>query len=178
MRKSQRRAFQLAYAAWLLGVFAFFIPAATWNPVSRFNLTRALVERGSLVVDPYVSSTGDRSQVGEHFYSDKAPVVAFLAVPAYAVVYGFDSLRGSRPDYRAFSTPSTPAQRVVPNRAYQQALYVCSLSTCGVAGIAIALLLFTLIGRRSSPRAAFIGSSLTVLGTPILPYATSLYGHV
>jgi hypothetical protein len=169
----------LAYAAWLLGVFAFFVPAATWNPVSRFNLTRAIVEHGSLSVDPYVSSTGDRSLVGNHWYSDKAPVVAFLAVPTYAAVYGGQRLRGATlPDYRAISTPKVPAARLIPNRAYQSALYACSLSTSGLGGIAIALMLFSLLRRRTTVRAAFLGSSLTVLASPILPYATSLYGHV
>jgi hypothetical protein len=179
MRRAESRAFMLAYAAWLLGVFAFFVPAATWNPVSRFNLTRAIVEHGSLTVDPYVSSTGDRSLVGNHWYSDKAPVVAFLAVPTYAAVYGSQRLRGATlPDYRAISTPKVPAARLIPNRAYQSALYACSLSTSGLGGVAIALMLFSLLRRRTTARAAFLGSSLTVLASPILPYATSLYGHV
>jgi hypothetical protein len=179
MRRAERRDFALAYAAWLLGIFAFFIPAATWNPVSRFNLTRAIVEQGSLKVDAYVHSTGDRSRVGDHWYSDKAPVVAVLAVPAYAGVYVSQRLRGATlPDFRAISTPKVPAARVIPNRAYQQALYACSLSTSGLGAIAIALMLFVFLKRRTSSRAAFLGSSLAVLASPILPYATSLYGHV
>jgi hypothetical protein len=71
MRRPDRRAFTIAYAAWLFGIFAFFIPPATWNPVSRFNLTRALVERGSFQVDPYASSTGDRAFVAGHWYSTR-----------------------------------------------------------------------------------------------------------
>ena len=179
MKRATRRAFLLAYAAWLLGIVAFFVPAATWNPVSRFNLTRAIVERGTLNVDPYVSSTGDRAFVGHHWYSDKAPVVAVLAVPAYAVIYAGQALRGAEhPNYRAYHTPKTPAARVVPNRAFQQALYACSLSTSGLGAIALALLGFVFLCRRTTPRAAFLGSSLVLLGSPILPYATSLYGHV
>src|SRR6185295_9361203 len=109
MKRATRRAFLLAYAAWLLGIVAFFVPAATWNPVSRFNLTRAIVERGTLNVDPYVSSTGDR--------------------------------------------------------AFQQALYACSLSTSGLGAIALALLGFVFLCRRTTPRAAFLGSSLVLLGS-------------
>jgi hypothetical protein len=178
MRRADRRAFTIAYAAWLFGILAFFIPAATWNPVSRFNLTRALVERSSLRVDPYVESTGDRALVNGHWYSDKPPVVALLATPAYAVVRVAHLLRGVEPDFEAYSTPKTPAVRVKPNQAFQQGLYVSSLFTSGIAAIAVGLLLFELLRRRTTMRRAFFGSALAVLGTPILPYATSLYGHV
>lgn len=178
MKRADRRAFTLAYAAWLIGIFAYFIPAATWNPVSRFNLTRALVERGSLRVDPYVASTGDRALVNGHWYSDKAPVVAVLAVPAYAAVRVVQSLRGVRPDFEAYSTARTPAVRVTPNQAFQQGLYVASLSTSGVAGAALGVLMFELLRRRGTVRRALLGSALGVLGTPVLGYATSFYGHV
>jgi hypothetical protein len=178
LRTADRRAFRVAYAAWILGVFAYFIPAATWNPVSRFNLTRAIVEHGTIRVDPYVTSTGDRSKVGERWYSDKAPVVAVLAVPAYAVMHGIHRIRGMRPDYQAEGTYERPAVRFVPNVAYRQAFYVCSLATSGIAGTAIALLLFELLRRRTTSRIAFLASSMVVLGSPLLPYSTTLYGHV
>src|SRR5205085_105238 len=98
---------------------------------------------------------------------------------AYAVVYGSQALRGgTHPDYRAISTPKVPAARVIPNRAFQQALYACSLSTSGLGAIALALLGFVFLCRRTTRQAAFLGSSLVILGSPILPYATSLYGHV
>jgi hypothetical protein len=178
MRRPDRRAFTIAYAAWLFGIFAFFIPPATWNPVSRFNLTRALVERGSFQVDPYASSTGDRAFVAGHWYSDKAPVVGILAVPAYAAVRGVQLLKGVRPEFEAWSTEKIPAARVIPNRAFQQGLYVSSLFTSGIAGIAVALLMFELLRRRTTTARAFLGSAVGVLGTSVLPYATSFYGHV
>jgi hypothetical protein len=178
MNRAERRVFRVAFGAWLFGIFAYFLPAATWNPVSRFNLTRALFERGSLIVDPDVSATGDRALVGEHWYSDKPPVVAVLAVPVYAATRAVQQLRGIEPDYRAFANAATPAFRFVPNRAYAQAFYVCSLSTSGAAGVAIGLMLLELLRRRTTFRAAFLGSSIALLGSPILPYSTSLYGHV
>ena len=178
MTRSERHAFRLAFAAWLLGIFAFFIPAATWSPVSRFALTRAMAERGSVSIDPHATSTGDRARVGEHWYSDKAPIPSMLAVPSYTVVRGFQSLRGDKPDYRAFSTPETPALRVRVNVAFQRALYVCSVATSGLSGVAVGLLLFEILRRRTTARAAFVGSVVTTLGTPLFPYATSFYGHV
>jgi hypothetical protein len=178
LRRADRRAFRVAYAAWIFAVFAYFIPAATWNPVSRFSLTRAIVEHGSLRIDPYADSTGDRAKVGEHWYTDKAPGVSVLAVPAYALVRLVHSARGLRADYEASGTPDRPAARFEPNRAFQQSLYVCSLMTSGLAGTAIALLLFELLRRRATTRTAFLASSMLVVGSPLLPYSTTFYGHV
>jgi hypothetical protein len=101
-----------------------------------------------------------------------------LAVPSYTVVRGFQSLRGDQPEYKAFSTPQTPAIRVRVNVAFQRALYVCSVATSGLSGVAVGLLLFELLRRRVTARAAFVGSVVTTLGTPLFPYATSFYGHV
>ncbi len=176
--RADRRTFLLAYAAWLFSLFAFFLPAATWNPASRFALTRAIVERGSLNIDPDASSTGDRAFVGGHWYSGKPPIVSFAAVPAYAAVRALQHLRGVKPEYQARGTSEMPAMRVTPNKAYQQTLYACSLTTSGLAGVAVGLLLFELLRRRTTSLAAFVSSTLILLGTPLFPYSTSFYSHV
>jgi hypothetical protein len=169
--------FRLAYAAWLFGIFAYFLPAATWNPVSRFSLTRSVVERRSLDIDPYASGTGDRARAGDHWYSDKAPLVALMATPAYAAYHLIDRSRGKSPAYEVASTPARPTARITVNRSFQRGLYVCSLSTAGVAGVALGLSLFELLRRRVELKTALIGSAFTLLATPLFPYATSFYGH-
>lgn len=176
MRASERW-FALAYGLWLFGAFAYFIPAATWNPVSHFDLTRAIVEQRTLSIDAYVDSTGDRAFSSGRWYTEKAPIPSFLAVPAYAVVHASQRLRGLYPEYAAFSRGDIPAQRVVVNRPFQQSLYVCSLATAGVGTAVLGVALFFLLSRRFSRGAALFGSASVVLGTPILPYATSFYGH-
>lgn len=178
MKPNARRAFRLAYAAWLLGLFAFFMPGATWNPVSRFDLTRAIVERQTLSIDAYASSTGDRSLVDGQWFTDKAPLPSLLAVPAYALIRLVQASRGENVAYDAYSTATTPAVRLQPNRAFRQALYVCSLSTAAASGVAIGLLLFELVRRRATSSTALAASAIGVLGTPIWPYSTSFYGHV
>ena len=169
--------FRLAYAAWLLGVFAYFLPAATWNPVSRFGLTRALVEQHRLTIDSFADSTGDRARAGDHWYSDKAPLVALLAAPAYAAYDVIVRARGKPPAYEVTSTPARPNARITVNRSFQRGLYVCSLATAGLAGVGLGLVLFELLRRRVSEEVAFIGATFTVLATPLFPYATSFYGH-
>src|SRR5260221_2607216 len=96
MRDSERW-FSAAYGIWLFGLFAYFVPAATWNPVSRFDLTRSIVERGVLNIDDLVSDTGDRAHRGEHWYTDKAPIPSLIAVPAYAVHHLFERWRSDVP---------------------------------------------------------------------------------
>ena len=169
--------FSVAYGLWLLGIFAYFVPAATWNPVSRFDLTRAIVEHRTLSIDAYADNTGDRAFARGHWYTEKAPIASLLAVPAYSIFLVTQKLRGRRLEYSVFSTAEIPARRVVVNGPFQRALYVCSLSTAGIGTAVLGVLLLRLLARRFTPRAALFGSSVTVLGTPLLPYATSFYGH-
>ncbi|MEY2934870.1 MAG: hypothetical protein RL033_5619 [Pseudomonadota bacterium] len=168
---------RIGYAAWLFGVFCYFLPAATWNPVSRFDLTRSVVERGTFSIDAYVDNTGDRARRGDHWYSDKAPLASLLALPAYQAYHWMERTRGKAPSYQVVGAPDQPPQRLTINRSFQRALYVCSLSTAGLAGVGLGLALFELLRRRMSPAAALIGSAATVLTTPLFPYATSFYGH-
>lgn len=168
---------RIGYAAWLFGVFCYFLPAATWNPVSRFDLTRSVVERGTFSIDAYVDNTGDRARRGDHWYTDKAPLVSLLALPAYQAYHWMERARGKAPAYQVTGTPGQPPTRLVVNRSFQRALYVCSLATAGLAGVGIGLALFELLRRRMSAVAALAGSAVAVLGTPLFPYATSFYGH-
>jgi hypothetical protein len=169
---------RLGYAAWLFGVFCYFLPAATWSPVSRFNVTRAIVEQGTLSIDAFADSTGDRALHEGHWYSDKAPLPALLALPAYQAYHILDRARGKAPAYEARGTVERPAARLTVNRSFQRGLYVCSLSTVALSGVALGLILFELLRRRLSTSRALWGSAATLLGTCIFPYATGFYGHV
>ena len=53
---------------------------------SRLALTQSIALRGSVNIDPYWRLTIDRAFADGHWYSDKAPGVAFLAVPVYEAV--------------------------------------------------------------------------------------------
>ncbi|MBP6633988.1 MAG: hypothetical protein KA297_31540, partial [Kofleriaceae bacterium] len=84
-----------------LVAYAYFYQAGGWNQNSRFDLTRALVERGTVRIDAYERNTGDESRRAGHMYSDKAPGVSLAAVPAWAAV------RAVSPE------PPTPGQLAV-----------------------------------------------------------------
>ena len=173
----RRRWFWVLYGAWLFGTFAYFLPAATWNPVSRFELTRSVVERGKLDIDTFADSTGDRAFAAGHWYSDKAPLPALLAVPAYALLYAWDQRQGQDALYTASGTDERPALRVTVNRPFARGLYVSSMSTAALGGVALSLAIYEVLRRRVAPVIAFASTTATVLGTPLFAYATSLYGH-
>ncbi|HWX96274.1 MAG TPA: hypothetical protein VNZ01_05425, partial [Solirubrobacteraceae bacterium] len=176
--RTANRRFSWLYAAWLFGLFAYFLPGPTWNPVSRFDLTRSIVERGTLTIDAIADDTGDKAFADGHWYSDKAPLPALAAVPVYFVLDRIDRAFGVKPEHRAIGPASQPERRVVINETFRWDLYACSLATSALAGTAIGVLLFELLRRWTRPVVALFGSLAITLGTPVFPYATSFYGHV
>src|SRR5216684_9234062 len=61
--------------------YAYFYEGGGWNQNSRFDLVRAIVEQRTLRIDAYHQNTEDKAFANGHYYSDKAPGLALLAVP-------------------------------------------------------------------------------------------------
>jgi hypothetical protein len=174
---SDARALRRSIAVLVFAVVAYFVPGASWSPVSRYCLTRAIVERHTFDITPCAPATGDRASVGDRFYTDKAPLPSLIAAPAYAAFYGFSRVRHRLPAFQASGTPDNPAQRVIVSPAFRTGLYVSSLFSAGLAAAGLAWALFDVLSRRVSREAATLGTLATLLGTPLFPYATSLFGH-
>jgi hypothetical protein len=147
--------FCLAFAA-----YAYFYQAGGWNQNSRFDLTRAIVERGTLRIDAYHRNTGDKSQRDGHYYCDKAPGQPLLAVPAYALVHAWAG--GERPS-PAFLAAS----------AYAATVWSVALPAA-LAVVFLARLLGEL-GLGACWRCALAAGY--GLATLAFPYATVMYGH-
>ena len=79
-------------AAILFLASAYFYQDPEWNGNSRLDLTRAIVERGTLQIDNYHDDpewlTGDKALYNGHYYSDKAIGSSLLAVPLYFLLHG------------------------------------------------------------------------------------------
>jgi hypothetical protein len=60
---------------------------------SRLAMTQSIVLRGHVDIDPYWQLTTDRAFEGGHWYSDKAPGVALLAVPLVGAMHAIDATR-------------------------------------------------------------------------------------
>ncbi len=67
------------------------------NIGARAAIMLSIVQRGTLNIDPYVDdgSTGDWSRWDGHYYSNKAPGPAFLALPVYFVQHQLRVLTGA-----------------------------------------------------------------------------------
>ncbi|MCE7874286.1 hypothetical protein DYH09_28480, partial [bacterium CPR1] len=148
-----------AFPAGLLGAlllvsYAWFYQGGGWNQNSRLDLVWALVERGSPQIDAYVSNTGDYALREGHYYSDKAPGAALVAVPAVA------ALRAAGVEDRV-------------RQSYVATLVAASLPTAAAAVLLYQLLLQLGASRSSATLAALAFG----LGTPAWSYATMLFGH-
>lgn len=75
---------KLLFVLLLLCYMYFFPRWADWGQNSKLDLTMAIVDQGTLMIDDYVHNTGDYAYYNGHYYSDKAPGTSFLGVLPYA----------------------------------------------------------------------------------------------
>ena len=155
LRRPEAALFALAF-----GAYAYFFQAGGWNENVRLDLTRAIVEEHTIVIDYYAGNTGDFCVFNRHFYCDKAPGTSVLGVPVYAA-------------WRAVARDMRPRGRMVHLGAYLVTLCVVGLPSA----LAVAAL-FRLAMRWGAPAAAAAVLAMAwAFGTLALPYATLLYGH-
>ena len=153
-----------AIGAALFVAYAYFYQAGGWNQNSRFALVRAIVEQGTFRIDDTVHFagrliTGDLSRYDGHFYSDKAPGLALLAVPPVAMAHPF------------VAAPQSP-------RGIATLSYIATLLTAALPTVFTALIILYLSGKLgASPRAAMLAAMVFGLGSPAWCYATLFYGH-
>src|SRR4051812_29157832 len=81
----RRRRAAAAIGSGLLVAYAYFYQAGGWNQNSRFALVRAILQYGTLRIDDTMRFdgarvTGDVARYRGHFYSDKAPGAALVAI--------------------------------------------------------------------------------------------------
>src|SRR5215831_7199052 len=150
-------------AATLLVSYAYFFQSGGWGQNSRFDLTRAIVEQGTLRIDSYQKNTGDKAFFRGHFYSTKAPGLAFAAVPVVAA---------ARPFVRAAGLdPLSP--KGLDALLYLATVVTVALPTAlaGACLFQVALTLGASVGGGAFAAIAF------GLATPIWCYATLFWGH-
>lgn len=143
--------------------YAYFYEGGGWNQNSRFDLVRAIVERGTLRIDDYHDNTNDKAFANGHYYSDKAPGLAFLAVPvAFA----------ARPLMRTAGVdPVSP--RGLVDLTYWITLFAVALPMAA----ACACLYWIAMQLGSSASAATFAALALGLATPLWAYSTLFWGH-
>lgn len=156
-----RRLFLLTFVA-----YAFFFNGGGWNQNATFDLTRALVERRTIIIDAYHENTGDKS-VGRHnhFYSNKPPGTSLLGVIPYAPLYIIE---------RAMHVNVSSWLATTVN------LCIVTMAVCGVCGALIPAVLYAWLRRRAgaSDRAALAVALIIAFGTYIFAYSTVYFAQV
>ncbi len=138
----------------VLGISAlFFSFVEGWNGQSRWALSLALARRGTTAVDEFIGESRDVCASGGHLYAAKAPGIGLLGAP---IVWLADR----------FVSSTTPKADAAKRLLVRSAL----VSSCGA-------LIAVLLCRAKTPLAP-LASVACCLGSPVLPYATVLYGHV
>jgi hypothetical protein len=171
----------------LLFSYSYFFPRwADPNQNSRLNMVVAIVEDGTFRIDKYVDNTVDYAKVGEHYYSDKAPGIAFLGVPLY---WGLkfilelpilepltDYLSSSEAFGSTLNPEGTGIQAVKIQFAIAQVALTFFLSALPSALLGVLILEWL---RRFTQNTAVRLSVVLVYGmlTPAFIYANAYYGH-
>lgn len=146
----------------LLLPYVYFNHSDGWNQGSRLAELRAVVLKHSLRIDDYQGMTGDKALVDGHYYSEKAPAIALIALPAFAITAWTQSLMGINPD-------SEPARRVSD--------WTTTAGSLGVLVAAGGVAFFALLRRRVGDGVALLSTISLFLGSLIFPYATALFAH-
>jgi hypothetical protein len=183
---TEKRLAWLIFAV-LLVCYAWFPPRwADWNQNSRFDLTLALVEQGTIRIDDYYANTGDYAVYDSHYYTDKAPGTSLLGAPAYALY----RIVADTPPARALLTRLSNSSAlgdtlkgdgsgVQEQKVYRAiGLYVSTFFAVTLPSAALGVVLFLFLGRFLPSTAARFGLTLAYgLGTNVFPYSTVFYGH-
>lgn len=134
----------------------------TPTPSSRLVLLRAFASTGNVRIDPWHVRTPDKALINGHYYSDKAPGTAVLALPAFAGTAGV--LKCARVDLdskKGWLFTSWAAC------AFSQAL------PAALGAVAV----FVWLGGFVTQRAALVTVLALTLGSQPLPYSTLLFSH-
>ena len=101
-----RKYYILLFALFFVS-YAYFFQGGGWNQNSKICLTRSIIHHGSFTIDScredtpemIFANTGDYAFYNGHYYSNKSPGHAFLAVPSFAIAeYIFSHLFPENPE--------------------------------------------------------------------------------
>ncbi|MFL5887259.1 MAG: hypothetical protein ACJ77M_19490 [Thermoleophilaceae bacterium] len=139
------------------------IQALGWNQTSHYALVRALAH-GHTDIDPYKDTTGDKAKdPNGHWYSSRAPGLAFYMVPAYKVMtlVGVDNI----------------THKEIAGKHNDEMIWALGLWAT-VLPAALMLLLVRWLADKLEPGYGTAAAVALGLGTLMLPFATLLFSHV
>ena len=163
---SQRNGLARVRVEWILGLLVIVTVGVILQPYraqqgSRYALTAALVERGTLVLDDYEQVLHlDRAVRDGHIYSDKAPGQPVLAVPFFAIG-------------KAAGVEDATILRIDRNLG----LWWVSFWSATVPAALLVVMMYRRV-RTVSDVGAVPAALAVFFGTLLLPFSALLFGHV
>jgi hypothetical protein len=142
--------------------FSYFNHSDGWNQGVRLAELHAIVLKHTIQIDAYHQLTGDKALINGHYYSEKAPAMVALALPAFAMTVWIQQALGIDPD--------SPA-------AWRVSEWIATAGSIGLLAALGGVAFFALLLGRFDPLTAVIGTFGLFLGSITWPYATSLFAH-
>lgn len=176
----------LLFALLLLCYVYFFPRWADWGQNSKLDLTLAIVDQGTLMIDDYVHNTGDYAYYNGHYYSDKAPGTSFLGVLPYAafkLVAQTPLMTGLMDAIRAnpalAETLRPEGSGLLEDKVYQAlALTVITFFVVSAPSALLGVVLYRLAGMFTQNRGyALLVAAVYGLATIAFPYSSILNGR-
>ncbi len=139
------------------------------NVVSRMALTLSILEDGTININKFQDHTKDIAFYDGNYYSDKAPGMAFSALPSAALTRAIRMSGGN-------DGATLRGEKLTRN--YQIIVYWSTLFTSGLMTAITALALYFLALRIGANTAGAIFASLAYgLATPAWGWAGAFFGH-
>lgn len=142
------------------------------NIKSRMFLTLSIVEDGVVNINRLHESapTSDVAQIGENYFSDKAPGMSFTALPVAALARWMLTLTGQ-------PTAMVDEEGQLTS-AFIFVTYLCQIATSGLGVILLLLALYRVALRLGADRwSATFGVIVCAFTTPLWGWATAFFGH-
>lgn len=144
--------------------YAAPVPDLGWNQGAHFALVESL-DRGTTRIDDFRWQTHDVAWFRGHFYSNKAPGLALVSVPAYAVLQA------------AGVTKAISHRTATKWRAARVTIWALHLWAVVLPAVLV-LVLVRGITERVEPGLGTITALTLGLGTLLLPFAIVYFAHV
>lgn len=170
--QSRRPIYTLAFIILLLLPLPF-MPEYGANTTSRLMLVTAMAVEGSTRIDRHAELTVDKALHSGHYYSDKAPGMALLALPAYmagrAILLGLGlelDLLAPRAEKRPFKASEMMTLRAI--------VLTSGGLLMALAGVSFLWMAWSLTG---SAKVATLAMATVFLATPYLGWSVQFFGH-
>ena len=162
----------------LIWAFSIHSRAYSSNDASRLASIDSLVARGTWAIDESRFLTVDKIKVGDHFYSDKPPLLSFVGAGLYSILHQSLGLT-LQPDGCDAQRSSTRCRAISEPAQADWAYFILAVLLVSSSATLILVLIYRLARHRGfSNFSSLLFVALLGLGTALWPYSTVFTNHV